>query len=371
MALYNDNLDYYPYFGYYDPYYGFYGQANYGKPNYAGYGPRNYRRSDTRILDDVYGRLWQDGALDAHNIDVMVNDGVVTLRGTVDSRWGKRQGEDDAYTVPGVFDVDNRLTVTRSQPRPSEGARQQGMNFWRDQVFMGMPVEGSDGDRIGNVETVGEFDFRIDRPWDEDVNVPFEAIQNIIGSRIVLDLPADQVDDVYGTPEYEENNEGPYSGMGPKNYTRSDDQIHQDVDDRLWLDGQLDASDIEVQVENGIVTLRGSVDSHRARRRAEDLAWSVSGVQDVIDELKLRQKYPTWRDQLHQGMGVVGSDGKQIGTVDEIRDFDFKLNRPLNFDLYVPFNAVEDISNDQVRLDIPANRVGSMNWETTATAQAY
>ena len=79
-----------------------------------------------------------------------------------------------------------------------------------------------------------------------------------------------------------------YRGRGPKGYRRSDERIKEDVSDRLAEDRYVDASDIEVAVENGEVTLSGSVDDRQARRRAEDLAEQVSGVSHV--QVHLRTK---------------------------------------------------------------------------------
>ena len=80
---------------------------------YTGFGP-DYRRSDDRIYEDIGMRLSLHGHLDASDIEVEVNDGEVTLTGSVDSRWAKRMGEDLALSVPGVEDVHNRLRVRRA-----------------------------------------------------------------------------------------------------------------------------------------------------------------------------------------------------------------------------------------------------------------
>ena len=79
---------------------------------------------------------------------------------------------------------------------------------------------------------------------------------------------------------------GPYTGRGPKGYQRSDDRIREDVCDRLTRHGRLDATDIQIQVRNGEVTLDGIVDTREAKRMAEDVAESVDGVRDVINHLK-------------------------------------------------------------------------------------
>jgi len=79
---------------------------------------------------------------------------------------------------------------------------------------------------------------------------------------------------------------------GPRGYTRSDDRIKEDVSDRL-SEGWLDASDIEVQVAAGEVTLNGHVESRSAKRRAEDLADSVAGVRHVQNNLRVRDPHDT------------------------------------------------------------------------------
>jgi hypothetical protein len=78
-------------------------------------------------------------------------------------------------------------------------------------------------------------------------------------------------------------------GRGPKGYTRSDDRIREDVSDRLTDDWLVDASDIEVMVAGGEVTLAGTVDSRQAKRRAEDCSEGVSGVRNVQNNLRVRQ----------------------------------------------------------------------------------
>jgi len=51
----------------------------------------------------------------------------------------------------------------------------------------------------------------------------------------------------------------------------------------------VDASNIEVTVSNGEVTLTGTVDSRAAKRRAEDRAESVSGVCNVQNNLRIER----------------------------------------------------------------------------------
>lgn len=81
-----------------------------------------------------------------------------------------------------------------------------------------------------------------------------------------------------------------HSGRGPKNYKRSDDRIREDLNERLTDDPDIDASEIEVKVTNCDVTLSGVVDTRGAKRHAEDLAESVSGVRSVRNDLRVERR---------------------------------------------------------------------------------
>ena len=81
---------------------------------------------------------------------------------------------------------------------------------------------------------------------------------------------------------------GRFTGRGPKSYVRPDQRIWEEVNERLEEDGEIDATDVSVQVINGEVTLEGAVDGRRVKRLAEDLAESVRGVRDVHNRLRVK-----------------------------------------------------------------------------------
>jgi hypothetical protein len=103
-----------------------------------------------------------------------------------------------------------------------------------------------------------------------------------------------------GSPFYGENvrygksfgnegrDEGPHKGKGPRKYQRTDDRIEEDINDRLTDDPYVDASDVNVAVQKGEVILTGTVDDRQAKRRAEDIAESVSGVTHVENRIRVR-----------------------------------------------------------------------------------
>ena len=82
---------------------------------------------------------------------------------------------------------------------------------------------------------------------------------------------------------------GGFSGRGPKGYTRTDDRIREDVCERLSWNDEVDATDISVRVEDGEVTLEGSVETRHMKRLAEDLAEEVFGVRDVHNTVRVKK----------------------------------------------------------------------------------
>jgi hypothetical protein len=80
-----------------------------------------------------------------------------------------------------------------------------------------------------------------------------------------------------------------HRGRGPKGYRRSDDRIRELVCERLTDDPHIDASQIEVKVENGEIQLEGFVTDRRAKWWAEELAHRVTGTTDVQNRLRVKQ----------------------------------------------------------------------------------
>src|SRR5262245_33897231 len=87
--------------------------------------------------------------------------------------------------------------------------------------------------------------------------------------------------------EWEGAQRGPHSGKGPKGYQRSDERIREEVNDALTRDGDLDASEIMVEVKDAEVTLEGTVIDRHAKRLAEDLSEDVRGVRDIHNRLRI------------------------------------------------------------------------------------
>jgi osmotically-inducible protein OsmY len=103
-----------------------------------------------------------------------------------------------------------------------------------------------------------------------------------------------------GMSQYGE--QGRHSGRGPKGYRRSDERIKEDVSEHLTQNSWVDASEIEIDVKDGEVTLSGTVQSRDEKRRAEDVAERVSGVHDVHNQIRVQSQHQ------HQG-AMAGQSG--------------------------------------------------------------
>jgi osmotically-inducible protein OsmY len=155
-----------------------------------------------------------------------------------------------------------------------------------------------------------------DRPYG-DQRYAYQRQGNVRGEdRSWLDRARDEVSAWMGDHDAQHRREaddrGAHRGRGPKGYRRSDERIRDDVNDRLTDDAWLDASHVEVAVENGDVTLSGTVADRPAKRRAELLAEAVSGVGNVQNNLRVDLGGETSREA-----GLAGGAG---AIVPPIRD---------------------------------------------------
>jgi osmotically-inducible protein OsmY len=82
--------------------------------------------------------------------------------------------------------------------------------------------------------------------------------------------------------------QGLYAGRGPKGWTLSDSRLIDAVSDRLMEDRLLDATEIEVAADAGVVTLTGEVPGASDVAHAEMLTRQTAGVRDVVNRLSFR-----------------------------------------------------------------------------------
>ena len=250
-------------------------------------------------------------------------------------KYTRHLGSDRSRFWGGSDDYRNRDEYRgsgRGQYRNSgrEGYWGSGWENERDERSRyGNPVGGSGFER-GYNQTTRDYSQRYNYPSGyrsgeryNEGNYDYDRDRyNRGGDRGWWDRASDEVASWFGDDEAQRrrrmDEQREHRGRGPRGYRRSDERIKEDVNDRLSDDYYLDASDVEVVVENTEVTLTGTVRSRNDKRRAEDLAESVSGVTNVENRLRVKQQndYATSSNVTNTSstMGTTTSSAAAGGT---------------------------------------------------------
>jgi osmotically-inducible protein OsmY len=103
----------------------------------------------------------------------------------------------------------------------------------------------------------------------------------------VLIAMANEFDrDVDANPSYRKNF-GDLPGQVPQ---RGDEDIRRDIESIIFYDDLVRAYEIKIDVNQGVVTLSGTVRTDMERRRAEEDASRAHGVKQVINNIELSQE---------------------------------------------------------------------------------
>lgn len=82
-------------------------------------------------------------------------------------------------------------------------------------------------------------------------------------------------------------NDGDY-GRGPNGWTRSDKCLEEEVSFLLFLNPAVDAEDVSVEVEDGVIFLKGSVRNQYMKWVAERSVEGIEGVKEIENLLEIK-----------------------------------------------------------------------------------
>jgi hypothetical protein len=109
----------------------------------------------------------------------------------------------------------------------------------------------------------------------------------------------------YGGESMRSGGEGRRFGAAPRGYQRSDERIREDICDALMRRSELDASDVEIKVSQGEVTLEGNVSDRNEKFLLEQISESIPGVKDVTNSVKVKRQ---------DGQRSMSSESRMGGT---------------------------------------------------------
>ncbi len=225
--------------------------------------------ADTPLAAAVREALQLEPAVAAARLEVAARAGTVTLRGTVDSPRTRVLAEKTAAAVSGVRAVEDRIEVATSAERSDAEIRSEILASLRfdallDHRFIDVTV------RDGRVELSGRVGSAAERRR-------AEADAWIRGAREV-DVGRLQVMPWQDTPHR----------CLPAGGQPADRAIRDAVELAMVHDPRVDASRIELRVDDGVVHLTGRVDRLAAQRAAADDARNTVGVVRVDNLIQVR-----------------------------------------------------------------------------------
>jgi osmotically-inducible protein OsmY len=215
--------------------------------------------------------------------------------------YGERyRGDDDWNSSQGMYGGNQGMYTGSQGMYGNQGiygersGMNRGSNFSGRENYNDWNNRGSSQHGYGRSGYRGDWNRENDRDWWDKTK---DEVSSWFGD-----------DDAERRRKMDNMREGQHRGKGPKGYTRSDDRIKEDVNDKLSDDPNVDASDIDVSVNNCEVTLTGTVTNRWEKRRAEDVAESVSGVKNVENRLRVSSS------DMNTGSGTSNVGASKTGT---------------------------------------------------------
>ncbi len=218
-------------------------------------------RTDSQIEEAVKDAFVYDPRLVSFNVDVEVNEGGTILSGVVNNLEAKKAAEKDAKNTVGVTYVDNNIKV-----RPKVIPTNEELKSRVETALLQDPyVERFDltvSASSGTVYLSGD----VDTSWEKTQAARIAA--GVKGATRVVSNIAYEYEWVW----------------------KPDPQIREDVQDQLWWSPFVDSDDVNLEVDDGVVTLTGTVATYGERQAAEDNAYE-GGAKDVVNDLMVTYPY--------------------------------------------------------------------------------
>ncbi|TXT56292.1 MAG: Transport-associated protein [Promethearchaeota archaeon] len=217
--------------------------------------------SDEEIKKKVVEHLYWDSRVDSSDITVAVDNGKVTLKGTVPVYASKGAASSTTWGVEGVISVENLISVefSPSFEIPSDGEIKSNIE---SSLLVNSVVDSSNITITVN-EGIAILEGSVGSYWEKikakDITAGITGVVNIVDKLSVV--PTERV---------------------------SDQAIAEDITAAVTRNFRVSIKNVNVKVENGVVTLSGGVPDFDAYNSALNIARSTKGVIDIVDNLVIK-----------------------------------------------------------------------------------
>lgn len=215
-------------------------------------------RKDETIKKEVVDQLYWDNRVDADDVTVHVDNGGVTLKGTVPTHGARSSAVTDTWMIDGVTSVEDQIEV---EIAPT----------------VEIPTDAEIRNNIENILS-----------WNTDIDV-MDIDVSVEGGIVTLEGTVDEYWKKWKAVELVSDVNGVIDVIDEMTVVPTGSFIDQDIAETInkALDRNLyiDAEDITVEVEHGKVTLTGVVPTNFVRSKAGDIASYTAGVIEVHNNL--------------------------------------------------------------------------------------
>ncbi len=231
------------------------------------------KRSDGQIENDITVALANNPATEAYDISTTVSKGMVYLTGDVQSWQQKDLCTNVAESIKGVRNVNDDLKINYSVFRSDKDIREDVLSRLKWDVYLdlqSLKVKVNDG----NVSLCGTVASAAEKRWAyRDAWV--EGTKSVSDKNIKVQWWANSSnEEIKG------------------NEIIRDEDIKTALEKSFSLDPRVLSYKIDTNVNNGIVTLKGTVASLQEKYAADEDAERTTGVSRVIDKLNVKIELP-------------------------------------------------------------------------------
>lgn len=229
--------------------------------------------TDRQIKMYVEHALASDAATDDLDIDADVRRGVVTLRGTVSSVAEEQLAREVASDVFGVRELRDELRITPAEPtRDPAEMRADILSALQwdgrvDATDIDVSMDGRVAVLTGAVSSAAEKRRAI-------ADAAVRGVSDVNADKLVVD-PSRKRAVTMAQPEV------------PPLKDKPDEALRGAVARSFENHPRLDDAQVRIEVDTGVITLRGTVDSVQAKRTATQLALNNLGAREVRNRLEV------------------------------------------------------------------------------------